>query len=68
MPDGGALLHLSASNFKRLRPQLGRLETGLTELMEVRRTELDELVGLVESAGAAGTDFEVVDDAWLLAD
>jgi len=68
MPEGGALLHLSAANFKRLRPQLGRLESGLTELMEVRRTELDELVGLVESADHGGTDFEVVDDAWLLAD
>jgi len=68
MPEGGALLHLSAANFERLRPQLGRLESGLTELMEVRRTELDELVGLVEAPERDGTNFEIVDDAWLLVD
>lgn len=63
MPEGGALLHLSASSFKRLRPQLGTLETGLTEMMEVRRGELRDLVDQAEDG-----DFEQVDETWLLAE
>ena len=63
MPEGGVLLHLSAASFKRLRPQLGTLESGLTEMMEVRRGELRDLVDQVEDG-----DFEQVDDAWLLAE
>jgi CRP-like cAMP-binding protein len=63
MPEGGVLLHLSAKNFARLRPHLGTLETGLTEMMEVRRGELDDLVDPVDDGG-----FERVEEAWLLAE
>lgn len=65
MPEGGALLHLSAKSFERLRPQLGTLESGLSELMEVRRGELADLVDPGEGAAAG---YELVDDAWLLAE
>ncbi|MEI6511598.1 MAG: hypothetical protein WCO25_06230 [Candidatus Uhrbacteria bacterium] len=62
MPEGGVLLHLSAEAFARLRPQLGSMESELAELMEVRRGELDDLIGTGEGA----SDFELVDEAWLV--
>jgi len=56
MPEGGALLHLSADAWRGLRGEMPAFEQELTELMDVRRGELADLVRPVEG------DFEDVDD------
>ncbi len=62
MPEGGIVLHLSARDYKRIRGEAAALTEGLSELMDVRRGELDEFL-----AAEQHVEFiEELDAAWVL--
>jgi len=62
MPDGGIVLHLAPEAFAELRGEAKDLESGLTELMDVRKGELE--IFLTETAEIE--ILEDVDEAWVV--
>lgn len=61
MPDGGIVLHLPVEDYRELRGDVGGLENGLAELMDVRRGELSQVY-----QAPADEEVEEIDESWVV--